>query len=428
MRRCFVCVSLLFCVLSARPASAGVDRIIVRDTSGWSSLANLCPLLGCTVSESLDGTLGQLFLVTAPSSINPNQLILALESLPGIADAEIDQWLLVQQSSGTSVPSGLYDTTPINYFGATVWDGYANQTAAQIIRLQDAQSAFNTIGAGIVAVIDTGIDPSHPAFANIVVTGYDFTRNAAGGSELSDVPQWDTAGQPQPAQISQSAMGVVDPYNAQMLSSSQYSAFGHGTMVAGIIHLVAPGTNITALKAFSANGSGYLSDVLRAVYYAVQHNAKVINMSFTFPSSSHEMQSAVQYANSHQVICAAAVGNDGANEVLYPAGYTNAVMGIASTNDDDVLSSFSNYGSDIWVASPGEAIITTYPFGTYAAGWGTSFSTPFVSGAVALLLSLNQTIGQSQAANALSSAQWISPEVGHGRIDLYEALSAFTTH
>jgi thermitase len=331
----------------------------------------------------------------------------------------------VQQSSGSEIPSGLYDSTPVNYFGTTVWQGYLDQPAVQIVQLPSTQSAFNATGTGIVAVIDTGIDPTHPAFANVLVPGYDFTRNTTGGSEDNDVPQWTDSGQAQPAQVSQSTMAVVDGGDATMLSEPQYAAFGHGTMVAGIIHLVAPTAKIMALKAFSADGSGYLSDILRAVYYAVQHNAKVLNMSFDFPSYSQEMWMAVNYGDALGVISAAAVGNNGENEILYPAGYTAPVMGVASTSDNDALSSFSNYGSDVWVAAPGEAIITTYPFGTYAAGWGTSFSTPFVSGGAALLVGLYYGVHQQQAANALAQAAWISSEAGHGLVDLYEALSSF---
>jgi subtilisin family serine protease len=425
MKRWIVSVLFAFCLLSARPAVAD-NRFIVRDTLGLASLQNSCLPIGCSVGGGLDGTLGQLFLVTAPSSINPSQFILTLESLSGVVDAEIDQLLKVQQSSGT-VPEGLYDSSSVNYFGATVWEGYVDQTAAQIVEIQKAQSKFNVTGAGIVAVIDTGIDPSHPAFANTIVSGYDFTRNSAGGSERNDVQQWDTTGQPQPAQVSQSAMAVVDPYNATTLSGSNYAAFGHGTMVAGIIHLVAPQARIMPLKAFNANGSGYLSDVLRAIYYAAQNGAKVINMSFAFLANSQETQKATQYAWGRAVVCVAAAGNNGEDVTVYPAGYSGLVMGVASTSDNDTLSSFSNYGADIWVASPGEAVITTYPFGTYAAGWGTSFSTPFVSGGVALMVSLNQSLNQSQAASAMSYAQWISPAVGHGRIDLYQALSAFVS-
>ncbi len=401
MKRWIVSVLFVFCFLSARTAVAD-NRFVVRDTLGLTSLQNLCLPLACTVVRTLDGALGQLFLVTASNIIDPNLFVTILDSLPGVVDVEIDQSLHVQQSSGTNIPSGLYDS-------------------------EDAQNMFNVTGAGIVAVIDTGIDPSHPAFANVLIPGYDFTRNSAGGSERNDVSQWDNSSQPQPAQVGQSTMAVVDPYNATMLSRAQYAAFGHGTMVAGIIHLVAPAAKIMGLKAFNADGSGYLSDILRAVYYAVQHSTKVINMSFTYPSTSQEMQKAVQYAGGRGVICAAAAGNNGADEILYPAGYSTLVMGVASTTDNDTLSSFSNYGAAVWVASPGEAIITTYPFGTYAAGWGTSFSTPFVSGGVALLVSLSQSVNQSQAASAMGYAQWISPAVGQGRIDLYQALSAFAS-
>src|SRR5207244_9014712 len=84
---------------------------------------------------------------------------------------------------------------------------------------------------------------------------------------------------------------------------------------------------------------------------------------------------------------------------VYPAEWQNDVMGVASTSDQDTRSSFSNYGNAIvWVAAPGEAIVTTYPFGTYAAGWGTSFSAPFVSGGSSLLLTMQENTNEPQAA------------------------------
>jgi subtilisin family serine protease len=100
-------------------------------------------------------------------------------------------------------------------------------------------------------------------------------------------------------------------------------------------------------------------------------------------------------------------------------------MGIASTSDKDALSSFSNFGEDlVWVAAPGEGIITTYPFGTFAAGWGTSFSAPFVSAAAALLQGVRAKCNQSCAEGSLAHAFWISPDLGNGRIDLYQAVDA----
>ncbi len=112
-------------------------------------------------------------------------------------------------------------------------------------------------------------------------------------------------------------------------------------------------------------------------------------------------------------------------EIIYPASYAN-VMGVASTNDQDQRSTFSNYGDQIvWVAAPGEAIVTTYPFGTYAAGWGTSFSAPQVSGEVDLLKSQQPNLSILQAQFYVAHAQLLLDfGMGNGRIDLYSAASA----
>src|SRR6266851_10401532 len=87
-------------------------------------------------------------------------------------------------------------------------------------------------------------------------------------------------------------------------------------------------------------------------------------------------------------------------------------------------STFSNYGSDVWVAAPREAIVATYPFGTYSANWGTSFSAPFMSGGAALVLNLSPSITPSGAANSIAHAKRITPDLGNGRLDLYSALSS----
>jgi subtilisin family serine protease len=196
-------------------------------------------------------------------------------------------------------------------------------------------------------------------------------------------------------------------------------------MVMGVTHLVAPNAQLLPLKAFQSNGTGYLSDVLRAIYYAAQNNANVINMSFDFKTSSQELSSAITYANGLNIICASSAGNDGAMEIVYPAALQTVVMGVASTSDLDTRSTFSNYGNAIvWVAAPGEAIVTTYPFSTYSAGWGTSFSAPFVTGGSALLRALRTDINQSLASAAIAHAQFVGADMGNGRLDLLMALTA----
>src|SRR5882672_11526398 len=200
-------------------------------------------------------------------------------------------------------------------------------------------------------------------------------------------------------------------------------------MVMGVIHLVAPTAQLMPLKAFHSDGTASLSDILRAIYYAVQNGANVINMSFDMKTSSAELQKALDYANQKGLICAAAAGNDGIQEIVYPAALQSDVMGVASTTDQDARSSFSNYGNAIvWVAAPGEAIVSTYPYSTYAAGWGTSFSAPFVSGGASLLHNLQPSTVQSGAATAVAHAVPLADAgMGNGRLDLCLALASVTT-
>jgi subtilisin family serine protease len=108
---------------------------------------------------------------------------------------------------------------------------------------------------------------------------------------------------------------------------------------------------------------------------------------------------------------------------MYPAAYEN-VMGVASTSNGDVRSTFSNYGASVWVAAPGEGVITTYPWGSFAAAWGTSFSAPMVAGAAALLVGFDAGVNQRGASAAIANALPLTPELGNGRLDLVQAVSA----
>lgn len=416
-------------VLTGQSQQQGV---IVRTNLGLLGLKNVCLSNGCSVVGNLDGNVGQVFLVRPAQGLLPQLLANVLNLVNGILDAEPDQTLTIppnvnNQATASTAPQGLWDNAPVNYYGTTVTHGYVNQPAAQIIRVAQAHSVFNVSGAGIVADIDTGVDPNHPALQGVLLPGYDFTRNQPGGSELNDISM--SAPPPCPtcaaAYVNQHTAAMLDQHTAAMLDGSQYAAFGHGTMVMGVIHLVAPTAKLLPLKSFSANGNGTLSNILAAIYYAVQNHANVINMSFDLTSSSTELADAINYANSHNVIMAASSGNDGKQEMVYPAGLQN-VMGVASTNNQDQRSTFSNYGNQIvWVAAPGEGVITTYPFATYAAGWGTSFSSPMVAGTASLLVNMQSGASENQASWAVAHAKWIGVNMGNGRLDVYGSLSAF---
>ena len=419
------------------------QNVIVRTTLGLAGLQKICLLEGCTVIRGLDGNQNQLFLVAPANGLLGSVLANVLNLVSGIVDTEVDQSVTIPSSSSDQAqaaapPSGLWDNTPVSYYGTSVPNGYVNQPAVGIIGLSQAHTVFNASGAGIIADIDTGVDPNHPALQGALLQGYDFTRNQPGGSEMTDVgASSDSSCDPSSnpcstayvnqhtvAMLDQHTAAMLDQHTAAMVDGTQYAAFGHGTMVAGILHLVAPTAKIMPLKSFHADGSATLSDILRAVYYAADYNANVINMSFNLTSPSQELGTAINYVSQQNVVCVASSGNDGAEEITYPAALQN-VMGAASTNDSDQRSSFSNYGNQIvWVAAPGEAIVTTYPFGFYAAGWGTSFSSPFVAGTASLALNVLPVQNQMVSAWAISHAKYIGPNMGNGRLDVYQTLSA----
>jgi len=427
--RYFVIAVLFVGITAAQSASAQPSRLIVRDTLGLTHLSILCSLLGCNVIHGLGDPSQQLFLVAqtnvlAPLSNLTNLLLLQV----GIVDVQVDQLLTLVSPPSSVIPAGLTDPLPIDYYGTLVWNGYLSQPANLIIRTAQTQSEYQVSGAGTVAVIDTGVDPLHPALAPVLLPGYDFTRDTAGADETGDLDHSTVAvldgGGGTPVVVSPALAAVVTAAGATSLSNPQYAAFGHGTMTAGLVHLVAPTANILPLKAFSADGSGYLSNVLQAIYYATNHGSKVISMSFDFSSSSSELSAAINYADSQGVICVASAGNSGEEVKTYPASL-NYVMGVASTSDSDTQSSFSNYGSQVvWVAAPGENIVSTYPFGTYASSSGTSFSAPLVSGTAALLVDMDNSVDPTAAANAIAHAKYISSNLDHGRLDTYLAVGS----
>ena len=413
------------CVLLAGSAHAE-QRAIVRALGGQPVVYTACQIVGCSVVSNLEDPLSQVFLVTFPDVLNLNNLLTALSRIVGIVSVEPDRVARLS-TNRPPIPETLYNSEQATHFGVDVRKGYASQPAVQIVRLAEAQSTFSVAGRVTIAVIDTGVDPDHPVLRGVLLPGYDFTRGAqSSGSEMGDVTQSTAAvvdGVP-PRHVNDNTAAVVDQSTAAVVDDPNHAAFGHGTMVAGLIHLAAPRSMILPLKAFGANGSGYTSDILRAIYRAVRSGARVINMSFSMTSASAELERAVSHAASSGSFCVASAGNQGQAMSVYPAAWSN-VIGVASTSNDDRRSTFSNYGSPlVSLAAPGEAVITTYPFRTYAAAWGTSFSTPFVSGTLALLLDVRSDLTFTQAVSVLGEAVPLGPELGRGRLDVSRAVEA----
>ena len=430
-------VIVLF-VLFVAIACQADDTFIIRPASG--NISDIANRHNLTVIRALDSR-NQVFLVDNTSGETADQMEMELDADSTVATCEFNTAVAVtegatlNQSTG-AILDGLPPLAAVSFFGSTVPNYYLVQPATSIMHLSTVQSKMHITGAGIVAIIDTGVDPNHPTLASSLLPGYDFVHDWSGtASEFVDLPSATSAVLNQStgaildsthiAIVNQSTAAILDQSTGAILDSTQLpAAFGHGTMVAGIVHLVAPTAQIMPLKAFSANGTGQLADILRAIYYAADHNAAVINMSFSLPDASPELVSAINYAVKRGVVPVASVGNTGQMTVSYPAAISN-VIGVGSTSNLDVRSTFSSYGSMVNVGAPGEGILTTYPGGHYAAAWGTSFSAPFVAGTAALVEDVESGLKVSDVSSAIGHHAKSVSQMGKGRIDIYEAVDEF---
>ncbi len=413
-----------------------------------ASLDRVLTAYGMTLVEPLN-TEGGAYLVTAPGTQPSSALIAQVTADPSVTDFEADAAIEEVEADPKSkvqpdlsaLQALIAGAVPQVYLGVTVPSFYAGQPTAAAIHLPQVQQAVLG-GAPIVAVIDTGIDPDHPALAKSIVSGYDFTRNIAGiPSELDDLNREESGAllysssvaltsKTQPLQLTQSTVVILDPATIALLSGTGQTLgyFGHGTMTAGLIHLVAPTALIMPLKAFNSDGSSDLANVVRAIYFAADNGANVISMSFSSETASPQLQAAMGYARSKGLICVAAGGNDGEQEMVYPAGFEE-ILGIGSINASNGRSSFSNYGVDsVKMAAPGEALLTTYPGNNYAGVWGTSFSSALVAGSAALLLQASPGSGSDSIRSALQNGSPLASSLGLGesRLDLLPALSSLS--
>ncbi|MEM8997478.1 MAG: S8 family serine peptidase [Acidobacteriota bacterium] len=284
-----------------------------------------------------------------------------------------------------------------------VWRGFADQRAAQKTEIHLAQFVDGYwCGVGMtVAVIDTAIDAQHPLLAGAMVPGHDFTQNV-GGPNATQTSELGTktraivesnnllvqGGGGSIAMLAASAVILGDDdENEDVLAdlATKGPFFGHGTMVAGLIRLTAPAAKIMPLEAFDEDGVGHPFDIVRAVDYAVDNGADIINMSFSISEATPELQAALRRARRKGVMTVAAAGNSGEMSQIFPAGFAETI-GVAATDLQDQLTDFSNSGlANAALAAPGSGVVTLYPGGLYATGWGTSFSTPLVTGTLALI-------------------------------------------
>ena len=255
-----------------------------------------------------------------------------------------------------------------------------------------------------VAVIDTGIELSHP----------DLKNNIKGG------------------------------YNAINPLKSANDDNGHGTHVAGIIAAennsvgvigAGPQIDLYAVKVLSRNGSGYLSDVIEGIDWAIANGIQVINMSLGTTGNVQSFHDAIARANEAGIVQVAAAGNDGL-AVNYPAAYSE-VIAVSATDSSDIITSWSSRGAEVDLSAPGLNIYSTYKGQTYKTLSGTSMATPHVAGAAALVLT--QTAKCDADSNGSCSPSEVQDRLqatatdlgiagpdglyGYGLVNAYQAVS-----
>ncbi len=438
----------IFVAICFSAACFGADLIVRAEPS---YLRQLAARFGLLIRKQIAGH--NIFLVRGPAGTDPQTLIAQLHNYDqgGEPDTDDDNdddvyaepsiaVYLAETAPGlprlitntAPVVRALADRRMVDFHGTPAWTGFVNQPAIRQVRIPETHRQFGSAGP-VVAVIDTGIDPEHPLLRGALVSGYDFVRDVAGApSELEELDaETRSLLNPYTTAILDS-FGEANPYTTAILDSATASRldprrlppqFGHGTMVAGLVRRVAPGARIMPLKPFGRDGRAHLFPILQSVYFAVDHGARVINMSLSMASSSPLLEEAIRYASAKGAVVVASVGNSGLEIMAYPAGYQE-VIGVASTDLNDAPSIFTNFGDNVTtLAAPGEGLITLYPGGRYAAGWGTSFSTPLVAGTVALMMHLNPGLNWEKAEAALQEAAPANGNLGNGRLDTFRAVT-----
>jgi thermitase len=280
-----------------------------------------------------------------------------------------------------------------------------------------------------IAVIDTGVDLTHPDLApNIWTNAGELGRDAFDNDKRTNGEDDDQDGYVDDWHGWNFVAGTNNPQDDQ----------GHGTHVSGITAAVgnnglgvagmAWGARIMALKILNSSGNGSTSDLASAMIFATDHGAQIINLSLGDTVPDPVMEDAVNYAYLRGVIVMAAAGNAGVGSILYPAAYPNAIA-VASVDAGNSRSYFSNYGPQMDLAAPGSSIYSTCLGGIYCYKSGTSMATPYVSGVAALLASQPtfNTPGKirsalEQTALDLGPAGW-DPQFGFGLVQAYAALN-----
>jgi len=295
-------------------------------------------------------------------------------------------------------------TTPNDQYFPNQWGlnntGQSNGTAGADIAATDAWNVTTGSASVTIAVIDTGIDYTHPDLDDgRYVGGYDFINNDG------------------------------DPFDDN----------GHGTHVAGIatadtndngVAGIAWNSKFMGIKVLGATGSGSWASVANGVVYAANNDADVMNLSLGSTGYSQTLANAMAYAHSKGVVGICSAGNTGQHTTTYPAALDQHCLAVAATNRNDQRASFSTMGPFVDVAAPGVTVLSAYPAGGYRYLSGTSMAAPHAAGVAALVLSVEPNLSVDQVFDRLRATAddvnggGVDSQLGFGRINAAAAVGA----
>jgi subtilisin family serine protease len=408
-------VFLCAIVLLGLTLQANAAPLIVQ-IGPLSSITSIVGALGGSLLDNIPGT--NIYLLNVPTV--PSQL---LASLLGI------QWM--ETNNGVTQP-GFVPLSRISVPGTVVSDWYKYQPSMLLIRSGDAL-AYSTGRGVVIADINSQVDVAHPALIGHLTSGYDFVVGKPSGSTALNQSSSSFMDQSSSSFMDQSSSSFMDQFSATLLDQSSSSfmdgtnpAYSHGTLCAGVLAVVAPESMIMPLRVFDDNGSADLFTISKAIRYAVDHGAQVINMSFGTLEHSQAIKNSITYASNRNVVLVASAGNNSTSAPQYPAAWTGVVTA-AATDLWDQKAAFSNYGSNVYVDAPGVNIFSTYPGGSYAVVSGTSFSAPIIAGTAALIRAQQSSgVAAKIAAGAVdidSKNPAYAHQLGYGRIDVTAAVN-----
>jgi thermitase len=370
----------------ARAAAAGLplyapNRLLIQPRAGLSN-DNLAKLL--KVHRGLARRIGKgdVYVVDLPNG-TANAVAKILERHPHLKMVELDR---VVVSSALPNDPYLGSQWHVGKVGATTaWDSAAG------------------MGEGVkIAILDSGVDSSHPDLAGNLVPGYNFVD---GNADTNDTCGHGTAVAGTAAAISNNSSGVAGIAGKAKIMPVKVAFYNSGT----------------------SGCYAYYSTVVSGINFAADNGARIVNVSYGGVAGSQAVLNAAQYLRSKGGLLFASAGNNGRDEGVTP---TSAMAVVSATDENDNLAGWSSYGSAVTLSAPGTNIWTTSTGGRYDQWNGTSFASPLVAGVAALMMSANPSLDNLTVESLLYAtavdrgAAGRDPYYGYGRVNAAAGVQA----